>query len=348
MIKYKVFFFLTIVLTCSGQLRLLGDILSTTHEKIHSTAHDLAGSLLGGLSHGIKLNIEGHVGAHEQRRPDPGFHQKPHQNGYNPGPPGSQNVDKVIVIIKEEDNYNRRPEQPNRPPFNGYPPNNQRPNYDNSYGQGNYNNGQSNYDNSNGQGNYNNGQSNSDNSYGQGHYNNGQSNSGTSNGQGNYNNGQSNSDNSYGQGHYNNGQSNSGTSNGQGHYNNGQSNYGNPNNQGNNNQGHYGRPNGNNYNQNNNERPNNNPNNNFGNQNHYGTSNTPEKVTTKQPYDPPVETTTKKLDNDEPFFVPLSPDEYNYGGQKINITEPKREIDKDKQKQIEDGVGNLDIRFKDD
>ncbi|CAF4854331.1 unnamed protein product [Pieris macdunnoughi] len=176
MIKYKVFFFLQLCLP-----------------------HDLAGSVLGGLSHGINLNIEGHIGAHQQRRPDPGFHQKPHQNGYNPGPPG-----------------------------------------------------------------------------------------------------------------------------------------------------HYGRPNGNNYNQNNYERPNNIPNNNFGNQNHYGTSNTPEKVTTKQPYDQPVETTTKKLDNDEPFFVPLSPDEYNYGGQKINITEPKRETNKDKQKQIEDGVGNLDIRFKDD
>ncbi|CAF4854320.1 unnamed protein product [Pieris macdunnoughi] len=323
MIKYKVFFFLQLCLP-----------------------HDLAGSVLGGLSHGINLNIEGHIGAHQQRRPDPGFHQKPHQNGYNPGPPGSQNVDKVIVIIKEEDN--RRPDRPNRPPFNGYRPNNQRPNYDNSYGQGHYNNGQSNYDNSNGQGNYNNGQSNYDNSNGQGNYNNGQSNYDNSNGQGNYNNGQSNSDNSYGQGHYNNGQSNSDTSNGQGHYNNGQSNYGNPNNQGNNNQGHYGRPNGNNYNQNNYERPNNIPNNNFGNQNHYGTSNTPEKVTTKQPYDQPVETTTKKLDNDEPFFVPLSPDEYNYGGQKINITEPKRETNKDKQKQIEDGVGNLDIRFKDD
>ncbi|CAK1544685.1 unnamed protein product [Leptosia nina] len=269
MAKLKALVLLAIALECNGHLRLLGDILSGAHDRIHSKVQDVAGAVLGGLTHGVNLEFHSHIGVNEQQRP--GYGQlNPNQNVYNP----HRRPDETVVVVVEEqgngENNKRPPYYPDH--YQGNNPINQQYNPQSDYSQ---------------------------------------------------------NENQF----------------------NGPPKYGN----------HYNRPdyeqNGHNYghfdterpyfNQNNVDRPNINDNNRGdGQQNVYGThTQHPDQPTTEVIKRPIEESTTKKDDDDDdrPFFVPLNPNEYVYGGDQINVTAPKREtVDK----AIENGDYNLDVRSK--
>ncbi|KAL0839807.1 hypothetical protein ABMA28_016435 [Loxostege sticticalis] len=58
------------------------------------------------------------------------------------------------------------------------------------------------------------------------------------------------------------------------------------------------------------------------------------------------EHTTKKADDDSPLFVPLNPNQYQYGGDKIDVNAPKRETNP-KPAEDDDESYPIDIRFGD-
>ncbi|CAG4941482.1 unnamed protein product [Colias eurytheme] len=312
------------------------------HDRIHSGIQNVAGAVLGNVHHGLDFNIGGHVGANGQRRPD---------NQGNSNRPG----DTVVVVIKEEDNNNdnyRPPDnnfqRPNGPPHNNHhhgPPHNNHHhgpphNQNNQFGQ---NNQRPNYNNPNNfinrppnRPNYGNDYPNNDyQNQGNGNFNNRPNNQqhGNGYGQNNYPN-QQQGNNGYGQNNYpNNQQGND----------NGQNNNGYPNNQNNN----FNRPNFNN------DRPDitGNPNQQVGltipfDKTTQNTERPSTEFISKPDYQHKEESTKKPVDNDAPFFVPLNPNEYSYGGNKINITDPKR--DTNNKAESEDEDFNIDIRIKDE
>ncbi|KAI5636635.1 hypothetical protein NE865_10651 [Phthorimaea operculella] len=313
---------LGVTIKCNGHGHLkLFDIVGHAHDRIHATVDKVAGGILGGLN----LNFQGHIGVNEQRPPPPP----------QPQPPGEQQT--IVVIVKDEDgDHGMRPNQYGQGQYgnNNYNNNPHRPGYNNNQGQWNGNNQDSYGNHNNGQNPYGN-QNNCQNTYGCGNPNQGQNHYGNENGYNEQN--QHPYQPNHGQNNYHGHQQNQGSGN----------NYGN---------GGY------------NQRPNQNNQGNFqplpdqppqGHlENHNGNNNFNQPTTPAQETNPtygsiheiptvnPVsEKTTEK---DEPLFVPLNPNEYTYGGDKITINGPKRETDKEKATEDSDDDLPIDIRVSND
>ncbi|KAJ2950381.1 hypothetical protein O0L34_g8624 [Tuta absoluta] len=314
---------LGVTIECNGHGHLkLFDIVGSAHDRIHATVDKVAGGILGGLN----LNFQGHIGVTEQRYPP-----QPPPPQPQPQPPGQQET--IVVIIKDEGgdpqsngNHGMRPNQYGQGHFenNNYNNNPQRPGYNNNQGQWNGN-AQNSYGN-NGQdfGNQNNCQ----NPYECKNPNQGLNHYGNQNG-------------NYGQ-NQNPYQPNQGQNNYQGQ----QSNQGNGNNYGNG--GYNQRPNQGNY-QPLPDQPPQGHLENHGGDNNFNQPTTPVQET-KPTYGSVHEIPTvnpvsdKTTEKDEPLFVPLNPNQYNYGGDKITINGPKREADKEKAAEDSDDDLPIDIR----
>lgn len=257
------------------------------------------------------VNFDGHVqiGSPSRRQP--------------PRPSNGGQEETIIVIVDETPDHNHGPGPQNRPihgngQYNGYnnrPP----PHGHNQHGQGrpwqnqngNYNNAHGHYEHQH-------------NNYGQN-----PNNYGNHNGHGNHHNG---NQNQHADHHHQNGHNRpEQTTQGYGNQNNGYNN-----------------------------RPSDQSNNGYTNQNSNGqTQSLPTVETrptfasnhendghTQRPYKNDKSTTT---DSDLPQFVPLNPNEYVYGGSKINVTAPKRDTDSNKpaSDKAEDDYFPIDIRFQD-
>ncbi|CAH2063067.1 unnamed protein product, partial [Iphiclides podalirius] len=312
---------LTATLQCEGSLSLLGGILSTAHEHIHSRVHDVAGAVLGTINKGLNLNLEGHLGVNQQRQPGYDYEtthgqdvisNNPYYNNY--GSHVNEYRPNTNGGVQQPINNNQRPYVPNsngynRPAQNSY--NNFNEQYENQY---------SGYPNNK----YEHNQQNPNNN--------------------NFGYNQPRPDNqNYGAGN----------------------NY--PNNQ---NQGYPYKQN-----QGNPNNPNYSNNNDYHNQNDYNKPNSGNPIYNGQgqKYPKPIstpaarpeysETTTlsngddtnededdKSTENtteDLPLFIPLGPNDYVYGGDKINVTAPKRQTNNKPQTAQEEDFP-IDIRFKDE
>lgn len=253
------------------------------------------------------FHIDGHV--------QPGGHSHP-----EPPPPNKQ-PDTVIVIVDERPSNNYGP-RPHDRPHQGYGQNNgynNRPPYghggQNHYGHGrpwHNQNGNYNHENSNGPyGHHQNNFEHHPNNYG--------------------------NENGYGQNQHGN----------QNHYNRPEQTtqgYGNSNN------GYNNRPTGQSPEQNH-------ENNGHTNQNNYGQTKPPSTAETRPTFgsmygnvghtQKPYQNDKTTPKSDEPLFVPLNPNEYVYGGDKINVTSPKRDTDDNKQASDNDEDLPINIRFQD-
>ncbi|CAG9792157.1 unnamed protein product [Diatraea saccharalis] len=377
-LSYFLFYFLlTVTQKCEGQIPILSDILNGAKEigsKVQNAIH--------GAAHGFEVSVQTQPGAHptynrpghQPHHPMPPHHPNPHHPmpPHHPIPPhngGGPESDTLIVVIEEQspNNYGHRP-QPNqqygqnRPmPNNPHrPPNHHQPGYPPQYNNGNYNDNNYGYHKPTNNGNFN------PHNYGNTHPNN----YGPTN-QNNYGN---NNPNKYGP----NNPSNYGNT-----Y---PYNYGNknPNNYGNSKPNNYGNMDPNNYenqkpnveNSNTNIYENTKPNNYGGSKPNYesndnkdaqkpiekpqtkpdyGTIYDPTKENSEKPIDhsptsngnDKQESTTKPQKEDKPFFVPLNPNQYVYGGDKIEVNAPKRETNENKPAEDDEEAYPIDIRVGD-
>lgn len=93
------------------------------------------------------------------------------------------------------------------------------------------------------------------------------------------------------------------------------------------------------------------------NQNNYGQTQSPSTAETRPTFgsihenddhtQKPYQNSKATTESDVPQFVPLNPNEYVYGGEKINVTAPKRETDSNKPVSDNDDDFPIDIRFQD-
>lgn len=253
------------------------------------------------------FSFDGHVQVGSQSRPQP---------------PKTEQPDTVIVIVDEspDNNYGPGPQnQPNQEygQYDNYNKRPHRPHGQNNYGHGRpWQNQNGNYNNANSNGPY----QNHNNNYGQNPYNNG-----NQNGYGHNQNG-----NKFPQANENDYNRPEQTTQG----------YGNPNN------GYNNRPLD--------QVP---QNNGYTNQNNYGQTQSPPPAETRptfasnhendRPTQKPYQNNKSTTESDVPQFVPLNPNEYVYGGEKINVTSPKRETDSHKPASDNDDEFPIDIRFQD-
>ncbi|XP_028042946.1 GATA zinc finger domain-containing protein 14-like [Bombyx mandarina] len=333
--KKIVIFVLLVVSECNGGL--ITGILSGAHD-VHK---QVQGAVLGGLSQAFNFNVHGQFGVNQQR-PPPNHEQIPSEP--NQEPP----------------NYGEQDRFP--PSHNGYRPPNGQNGYERPHRPHNHRPHNHHHNNQNDNPNYE-GPHNFGNKYPKPIY--GNQNPNGQNNHMNHNHGPE--DNLNGQPEYGNQNNlNRPGYGGQNNHNENQNNYGRPQPEfGNNNhrpttpnhQQNY-RPPFNNNNQNFNNDPyqqdNGNDDNNNGQQNHINFKPTTENP--KQPDKTPnyeqngnqnsnIDKTTKNPD--QPLFIPLNPNEYTYGGDKIEVTAPKRDTNDKPKPADEDDEYAIDIRFKD-